>query len=148
MTAPTLRPPEGGEPPPVTASLVEGETIDLVVIARHICQRYQLEFPDERGRYGPAGNAWCVHDNQHLLNWAAETVLGSFDMREQVAWLAGVLTARSFPVERLARNLDIAADVAVVHIPGGPGRQVADVLTDAATFLRSGDHVGYEPTDG
>ena len=31
----------------------------------------RLEHPDEQERYGKAGMAWCIHDNQHILNWAA-----------------------------------------------------------------------------
>ena len=33
------------------------------------------------------------------------------DYEERVAWLARILAARDFPLERLARNLEIAADV-------------------------------------
>jgi hypothetical protein len=108
-------------------------------LATTICDRYRLEFPDEQDRYGPAGIAWCVHDNQHLLNWAAETVNGDLEMNDEVAWLANVLEARDFPPDRLARNLDIGAGVVGRMVVGPSGRQLAAVLTDAAEFVRSGD---------
>src|SRR6478752_4939367 len=121
MTERTLRPPEGGdEAPRVSSPLAGGDPLDLVLLATVICERYGLEFPDERERYGEAGIAWCVHDNQHLLNWATESVNGELDIRPEVAWLATVLEARDFPVDRLARDLEIAADVVIGRV-AGPG---------------------------
>lgn len=55
-------------------------------------------------RYGDARNAWCVHDTQHLLNWAAGSLNGWVKMEHEVGWLADVLQARDFPVNRLART--------------------------------------------
>jgi hypothetical protein len=134
--APTLRPPSG-DPPPTSAVLGGGEPLDLVAFAGEICRRYRAEFPDEEGRYGEAGNAWCVHDNQHLLFWGAEAVNGHVDMDHEVAWLASVLQARDFPLDRLARNLDIAADVVREQLAAAPGQQLAGVLADSAAVLRS-----------
>ncbi len=106
----TARPP-GGTPPPRTGILMGGDApIDLVALAEEICGRYRDEFPDEQERYGDAGVAWCIHDNLHILNWAfldeGDGLLG-----RQVAWLARVLGARGFPLDRLARDLQIAAEV-------------------------------------
>jgi hypothetical protein len=121
----------------VSAVLADGRPLDLVVLATAICRRYREEFPDEEQRYGEAGNAWCVHDNQHLLNWAVEAVNDESDMKNDVAWLASVLESRGFPIERLARNLKIAGDVAVDQIAGPGGDRVSGVLRDAAEFIRS-----------
>ena len=129
--------PPSGEPPPTEAELGPGTTLQLLPIAQEICRRYRAEFPDEQERYGDAGNAWCIHDNQHLLNWAAGSVCGWIEMNPEVAWLAGVLEARKFPVERLARNLDIGAQVVLEHVDGEPGRRLSAVLADAAGFVRS-----------
>ena len=144
MTGRRVRPPEGGdEAPRVSSPLAGGDTLDLVALATDICERYRLEYPDERERYGDAGNAWCVHDNQHLLNWATESVNGELDMRQEVAWLATVLEARDFPADRLAADLDIASDVVLGRV-GGPGaRELAAVLTAAAGFVRSGGFRDY-----
>ena len=144
MTGRRLRPPEGGEEAPrVSAPLGGGETLDLAALATAICERYRLEYPDERERYGDAGIAWCVHDNQHLLNWATESVNGELDIRQEVAWLATVLEARDFPTDRLARDLDIGAEVVLDQV-GGPGvRELAAVLTATAGFVRSGDFRDY-----
>ena len=95
---------------PATARL-HGAEIDLVGPAREICRRYRLEYPDEQGRYGEAGIAWCVHDNQHILSWAVMAVEYELGMERQLEWLAGVLGSRDFPLERLARDLEIAAEV-------------------------------------
>lgn len=113
-----LRPPRGGTPPPETVSLPDGSTVELRPIAVEICARYRREFPDEAGRYGDAGAAWCVHDNQHILNWA---ILGlSFGgpiLQAQVDWLGSVLVARSFPLDRLARDLQIASETLAEREP-------------------------------
>ena len=144
MTGRRLRPPEGGdEAPSVSSPLAGGDVLDLVALATAICERYRLEYPDERERYGDAGIAWCVHDNQHLLNWATESVNGELDIRQEVAWLATVLEARDFPTDRLARNLDIGADVVSGEVGGPGGRELAAVLTDTAGFVRSGDFRDY-----
>jgi len=95
---------------PDTARL-HGEEIDLVGPAREVCRRYRLEFPDEQGRYGEAGMAWCVHDNQHILSWAVMAVEYDLGMERQLEWLAGVLGSRDFPLERLVRDLEIAGEV-------------------------------------
>lgn len=117
---------------------VDGESLPAEPLAKEICRRYRLEFSDEQARYGDAGAAWCVHDNLYLLYWAAETVNG-YDgvMQSQVTWLAGVLEARDFPLERLARDLDIGAEVIREHVAGVTGEQLSAVFVAAATFVRS-----------
>lgn len=71
----------------------------------------RAEFPDEQDRYGDAGLAWCVHDNQHILNWAVNERNGYGGFERQLTWLGGGLEARDFPLDRLARNLEIGAEV-------------------------------------
>jgi hypothetical protein len=130
--------PPGGDAPPTAAWVGEDEEpLDLPALAREICRRYRLEFPDEQGRYGEAGNAWCVHDNQYLLNWAADAVAGYVDMTQEVAWLATVLEARDFPLDRLARDLEIGAQVVLEDVGGSSGQLLAGVFVDAAAFVRS-----------
>jgi hypothetical protein len=128
--------PPGGEAPPTSAWVGEAE-LDLAVLAREICRRYRQEFPDERERYGDAGLAWCVHDTQYLLHWGAEDVDGVLELRREVGWLARVLEARDFPAGRLARNLEIAAEVILEELNGEPSELLAAALADAAAFLRS-----------
>jgi len=112
----------------LTAELPGGGTLDLRALAERICARYRAEFPDEQERYGDAGVAWCIHDNQHLLNWAIIASNGFGGFEPKLAWLAGVLDARDFPLERLARDLEIAA--AVVEDAG-----VAQTLLTGARFV-------------
>jgi hypothetical protein len=122
------RPAPPSSPAPGTAQL-RGAPFDLVAPAREICRRYRLEFPDEEGRYGDAGMAWCVHDNQHILSWAAMAVEYDLGMERQLEWLAEVLGNRDFPIERLVRNLEIAAEVV-------EDAAVAERLLAGAEFVR------------
>ena len=110
--------PPRGQPGPATAQLRDGQILELRALAQEICTRYRAEFPDEEKRYGHAGIEWCLHDNQHILSWAVTEVNGFGGLERQLAWLAGVLEARDFPLERLARDLEIAAEV-VDGIAGG-----------------------------
>jgi hypothetical protein len=127
--------PPSGAAPPVTAELREGGTLDLHALAEQICKRYRAEFPDEQERYGDAGVAWCIHDNQHILNWAVIESNGLGGFERKLAWLAAVLEARDFPLERLARNLELAA--AVLDDNGEPRPGPAKVLAGGARFVRS-----------
>ena len=128
----TTQPPSGS-PPPAVAVLADGDvSLDLVALATEICRRYREEFPDEEGRYGEAGMAWCVHDNQHILNWAVLARSGDVDLERELAWLARILEARSFPLDRLARNLEIGADVVRERYPA-----IAEELSGGAAFVRS-----------
>jgi hypothetical protein len=139
MTGRRPEPPSGGDEAPRVSAPVgrKGPVLDLVVLATEICRRYRQEFPDEKKRYGEAGNQWCVHDNQHLVNWSVEAANGHLDINREVSWLASVLESRGFPVERLARSLELGADVVVGQSIGAPGDKVALVLTDTASFVRS-----------
>lgn len=83
----------------------------LAPLAYEICRRYSAEFPDEQERYGDAGRAWCVHDTQYLLAWAVVDLGLEGHFAESITWLARLLAARAFPLDRLARDLEIAADV-------------------------------------
>jgi hypothetical protein len=125
--------PPSGHPPPERATTPAGE-LDLVALAAEACERYDAEYPDERDRYGDAGMAWCRHDNQHVLNWAVSDVhAGHLSLLDQVAWLARVLEARDFPLDRLARNLEIDGDVVTERTGDAP---LAGRLRDAAAFVR------------
>jgi hypothetical protein len=80
-----------GEKPPTTATSPNGQQLDLVAVATATCSAYDAEFPDERGHYGPAGMQWCLHDNQHLLNWAVLSFTYGISFEKELAWLAGIL---------------------------------------------------------
>jgi hypothetical protein len=127
--------PPSGQPPPRVATLADGTEVDLEALAREICARYRIAYPDEEERYGEAGMQWCRHDNQHLVNWAVLHTRAFVVLDEQVAWLAKVLEAREFPLDRLARNLDIAAAVVGERVTGGTA--VAAALSGAAEMVRS-----------
>jgi hypothetical protein len=129
----STRPPAGAPPP--TVAEVDGLQIDLVVLAHAVCERYYLIYPDEHDRYGTAGADWCHHDNQWLLSWAVGDVIGSVDLDDQACWLARVLHGRHFPVERLIRNLQLAAEVTRESEIGGAVPAVAQRLEKAAAAV-------------
>ena len=128
--------PPSGHPPPTTVQAPSGNTIELLALAEEVCRRYAAEFGDDEDRYEPAEvtRGWCVHDNQHLLNWAVLSLADLCDFEEQVAWLARILEARDFPLERLARNLELAAEVVAQEVPGD-GKRAAGVLHAGAALV-------------
>jgi hypothetical protein len=112
-----------------------GEDLDLHALAAAVCRRYYAEFADEDAVYGDVGRAWCQHDNQHLLNWAALAAAGAVSLDDQVAWLARVLESRAFPILRLARSLELGG--AVVRERLGAGAEaMARKLDGAAAMIR------------
>ena len=66
--------PPSGAPPPTAAELRGHGVLTSVRSREEICARYRAEFPDEQQRYGDVGMAWCVHDNQYILQWAVTEV--------------------------------------------------------------------------
>jgi hypothetical protein len=124
--------PPSGWPPPADAPLGD-RTVDLGPLAEAVADRYFAEHPGDLERYGAdVARAWEIHDTRYLLSWAIGDVEGREDLQRQVAWLARVLEARSFPLEHLARNLELAGDVAAEHVAGA----VAERLRAAAAQVR------------
>ena len=134
---PALRPPSGGMAPPQAAALPDGTQLDLLPLAREVTAAHLARHPEELERYGPAVRDWCTHDNQHLLNWAALDVAGKVDFDAQLSWLAGVLSARGYPLENLADNLRAAAGV-LERRDGEAAQAVAGRLTAAADSVGPG----------
>jgi hypothetical protein len=133
---PRLAPPSGSAAP-VDVVAPGGAVVDVRELAKEVCRRYRAEYPDEQERYGDAGQAWCVHDNQYLLHWALLDAQGTTSLADQVAWLGRVLAARDFPLDRLARDLELCADV--VTEGGAPwADDVARRLREATPVARGG----------
>jgi len=120
--------------PPARVTGPAGDELDLEALARTTCGRYHVEYTDEDARYGEAGRRWCVHDLQHLLNWAVLDVAGLVTLDDQVAWLAKILEARDFPLDRLARSLELGAGVVREEV--AQGEAVAVALEGAARTIR------------
>jgi hypothetical protein len=125
--------PPSGAAPPATATLA-GREIALVPLAEAVADRYFAEFPEDFDRYGDAARAWEVHDTCHCLHWAFLDAEGYASLEKEVNWLADVLRARGFPLEKLARNLELAAAVVQERVPSGS--LVAGRLHAAATSVR------------
>jgi hypothetical protein len=126
----TRRP--SGSPPPTAVTLDE-RRIELAPLLDAIADRYFAEFPGDLERYGTAARDWELHDTAHCLNWAALDVRGFASLDRNIHWLASILRARDFPVEQLARNLEIAAEVCDQQLSDA----VAARLRNAANHVRS-----------
>ena len=121
--------PPAGMPPPRTVEL-DGETLELTPWAEAVADRYFAEFPEDLERYGEAARPWEIHDTLHTLNWAVLDVRGFASLEKNMLWLAQVLVARDFPLEHLARNVEICADVV-------DDERVAATLRAAAVAVRA-----------
>jgi hypothetical protein len=117
-------------PPPRRAVLREdGRELDLELLAGRVADRHLERHPEDVTRYG-AGLAreWCVHDVQHILNWAVHEANGDFPLADRLAWLAGVLDARGYPVANLVSCVETTAEVA--------GPPLSPLLREGAARLR------------
>ena len=126
----TRRP--SGSPAPATVTL-EDRRIPLAPLLEAVADRYFAEFPGDLERYGDPARDWELHDTAHCVNWAALDVKGFASLDDNITWLANVLRARDFPLEQLARNLELAADVCDEQL----SEAVAARLRAAATLVRS-----------
>jgi hypothetical protein len=129
-----LRPPSGMAPP-TRASLPDGVVLDLSDLAQEISSEHLSRHPGDVARYGGAIRDWCVHDNQHLLNWAVLDVRGELEFGAQVAWLAGVLGSRGYPLASLADDLQVAADTVRRRVGGEYAAKLAEVLAAGIAFV-------------
>jgi hypothetical protein len=127
--------PPSGYPPPTTATLA-GAQVALMPLAALIADRYFDEFPEDATRYGDAAREWEIHDTLHTLYWAILDTEGSLSLDDEIAWLANVLRARDFPLEHLARNLELAADVVDEQLEAA-GTPVAQRLRASAAVARA-----------
>jgi len=127
--------PPSGSPAPTSATLA-GRRIELTPLAEAVADRYFNEFPQDLERYGHAARAWEIHDTAHCLQWAVLDVERFADLQREIEWLANVLHARGFPLEHLARNLELAADVTNERI-AEHGPAIAQRLRSAATAVRN-----------
>jgi hypothetical protein len=126
----TRRP--GGSPPPTAVTLGERQ-VELAPLLETIADRYFAEFPGDVERYGELAREWELHDTAHCINWAALDVRGFASLDRNISWLANILRARDFPLEQLARNLELAADVCADELD----QAVAARLRNAAPMVRS-----------
>ena len=124
--------PPSGMPPPSSVEL-DGARLELTPLAETVAERYFAEFPEDLERYGDAALPWEIHDTLHTFNWAILDVRGFTNLETNMLWLARVLVARDFPLEHLARNVELCADVV-------SDERLATVLRGAAVSVR-----GYSP---
>ena len=127
--------PPSGSPAPTSVTL-DGRRIELVPLATAVSERYFREFPDDLERYGESARAWEIHDTCHCLQWAILDVKRIASLEAQIKWLATVLGSRGFPLEHLARNLELAADVVEERLEE-EGPLVGERLRGAAATVRA-----------
>ncbi len=133
MSGRRVAPPSGMAAP--AQARLGGERIALGPLAELIADRYFAEFPDDLVTYGDAARPWEVYDTAHCLQWAFLDQEGLCDLEKEVTWLADVLRTRGFPLARLARNLELSAEVLADRL-GEPAAPVAARLRVAATLAR------------
>ncbi len=112
----------------------------LLELAESVCAEFYRLYPDTDERYGGRGRAYCAHDNAYLAAWIANAVeLGSpATLARDVQWLADLLAARDFPMDRFVRDLELvadavaAADLATADAVESIVRPVADAILGRA----------------
>lgn len=84
----------------------------MLGLAESVCAEFYRLFPNTDERYGGRGRAYCTHDNAYLAAWIVSAVeLDSpATLARDVTWLADLLAAREFPMDRFVRNLELVAD--------------------------------------
>ncbi len=128
--------PPSGFPPPERAEIEGLGTVELRPLAVESYRRYQARFPDERERYGEAGEAWYIHDTLWLLSWAAlEVKYQEGILPANLSWLTEVLAARDFPLERLALSLELSAEVACEQL-GPPASALVEALREGSEQVK------------
>jgi hypothetical protein len=136
---PLARGPEGrGERKPRGGSAAPCEYRALLAYrpTRSCRQKPVSSYPDDLERYGVAGRAWCEHDSRYLLAWGLEDArAGTVDCVEQVQWLGRVLANRAFPIERLARHVELTVAVTRSSGLGEVGDRAAARMSQAAAAL-------------
>jgi hypothetical protein len=109
-----------------------GEEVELVPLAERVTDRHLERHPEDVEVYGEElARQWGVHDNQHILLWAIE----DRDLAGQLAWLAGVLGARGYPVPNLIDNVRGAAGILEQELPAPHGAAVAERMRAAAAAV-------------
>jgi hypothetical protein len=126
--------PPAGWPAPTSVKLA-GEDLPLGPLAEAVATRYFREFPEDLERYGDAARAWEIHDTSYCLEWAVLDAEGLADLQREVLWLTNILGSRGFPLEHLARNLELAATVMDDQLSEA-GRPIAERLRSAAAIVR------------
>jgi len=121
-------------PAPETATL-SGRRIALRPLAEAVADRYFQQFPDDLKRYGEPARAWEIHDTSHCLYWAILDAEGLANLGHEIGWLTTVLRSRQFPLEHLARNLELAPDVSEERLSES-GRAIGSRLRTSAAQVR------------
>jgi hypothetical protein len=130
--------PPSGVNPPQNVQLGDGTEIFLAPLARKLCEHYYAMYPDDLERYGPEGQGWCEHDSRYLLAWGVEDARAhTVDCVAQVQWLGRVLAARAFPIERLARHVELTAEILRTSELGDLGKQAGERMSEASRSLAS-----------
>ena len=124
----------------------DGRSVQLAPLARAITERFLAEYPDELERHDAAAE-WCRHDNQYVLAWVIEDLRLPGRMSANVRWLARVLEARGYPLERLERSLTLVADVVAAAVPSHAA-ELRERLAAVAADVRVPSFSGAPSDDG
>ncbi|MEX2626058.1 MAG: hypothetical protein WD225_04195 [Ilumatobacteraceae bacterium] len=134
----------GATAPPAHAT-VDGEVVDYAPIIDVIAHRYFAtghphgDVPEHLAR------RWHAHDTAYLLQWAIDDISGYGSLERELRWLADVLHSRNFPLDGLAANLDLMADV--INTNTGLPTELVTCLRDGSRAVREiAAELGAGPT--
>lgn len=104
-----------------------------LAVAEAVCTRFYAEFPEQDGRYGERGRAYCAHDNAYLVAWLVDALgaAGRESFAANVAWLHALLEARGFPMDAFRRNLVLVGEAVAALRPDDAGR-IRELIAGAA----------------
>src|SRR3954463_6696732 len=96
-------------------------------LAEAVVARQYRRQPELRRRYGPDGEAKCVHDTEYHLAYLAVAVSYSSPalFADYVAWAGTVLAAHGVGAGDVAGGLPCLRDVLGEQLPAGMGEAVA-----------------------
>lgn len=123
----------GATSAPIAAD-VHGVLVEFAPVIETVAHRYfatdqPLGAVDEQ-----LARKWHAHDTAYLLQWAVDDAAGYGSLDDELRWLVDVLHHRNFPLDGLAVNLDIVADVIATNFGRLDG--LVDSLRDGARLVR------------
>lgn len=101
-------------------------------LAEVITEYHYRAHPELAQRYGAAGRARCVQDNEYHLAYLSDAIAAALPMlfTDYIAWTKVMLASRGILVEDLTENLQFMRDALASGLPADAG-QLAIIYVDA-----------------
>lgn len=104
----------GATAPPADATL-DGVSVDFAPLIDVVAHRYFSNGQPHGAVSEDIARRWHAHDTAYLVQWAIDDCAGYGSLERELRWLTDVLHHRNFPLDGLAANLDIIADVVATN---------------------------------